>query len=895
MTRAHYVASTHWDREWYEPFQGFRMRLVSLLDEVFDTFDRNPDYRSFVMDGQVIPIYDYLELRPGMRDRIESYVKDGRLILGPWYVLPDEWLVSGESIIRNLQYGMACASSFGVPSSRAGFLCDMFGHAGQLPQIFDQFGITGALVWRGTHERDHGGQLLWKAPDGTVLPAYRFGHTGYCTFAIKVRNARDTDTTFDFDATVDRMAAFTRLQKKRTPRGPILLFDGCDHTEIEPRMSEIIARVNDRLAQDDIVVIHSNLDAYLEELASARGGIGVTVEGEMRETGRDLVEIDEQWLIPGTLSSRIHLKQMNAACEDELCLWAEPFSAFAMETGCDYPSDYLRVAWKHLIENHPHDSICGCSPDQIHTDMIYRFDQSRGIASRLAVSALKSLTVAAAPRELPAGSLVIGVFNPTARDIDEPVDITIPFPADWPERFQEFFGFEEKFAFTVTGPDGGEIPWQLVAQRRDRMGFIRPRYRVPFPDPHHDIDVTMRLKIPAFGYTTLMVSPVEGPTRHFGQLTTGHRTAENDLLKLEIAANGTLSLTDKRTGVRFDDLLTFEERADIGDGWYHGIAVNDIINYSSASQADIALVADGFGKATFRVTVTMQVPKRFDFRNMTRCAETIPLKIVSDVTIRDGCDRLEVVTRVANTVLDHRLRVLMPTRLEGTNYDSDSAFDVVKRPVALVEDNASRRELDVETRPQHTWTAFGDGTAGLAVVSRGLPESAVVDTPERPIVLTLLRGFRRAVLDNDNRGGQITGDHEFCYWIVPFAGAVPAVNLSVLGQRVNEPVRTVCATSGESPTGSSMSLPQTTSFLRVGGDVIVTSVTRAEDGLAVRLFNPADSTATVSLSSPIRAVNARPVTLDGRTDIETTVVATSKGACEILVTPKRIATVLLGE
>src|SRR4051812_32959370 len=171
---AHYVISTHWDREWYEPLQGYRMRLVSLLDEVFDTFERDPPFSIFTMDGQYIPIADYLEVRPERAECVRRYVKQGRLKVGPWYVLPDEWLVSGESLIRNIQLGLRLSSKLGAPPSRAGFACDLFGHISQLPQLFQQLGIPFGYVWRGTYEREHKGHLNWQSPDGTVLPAYRF-------------------------------------------------------------------------------------------------------------------------------------------------------------------------------------------------------------------------------------------------------------------------------------------------------------------------------------------------------------------------------------------------------------------------------------------------------------------------------------------------------------------------------------------------------------------------------------------------------------------------------------------------------------------------------------------------------------------------------------------------
>lgn len=888
MTRvAHYVASTHWDREWYEPLQGFRMRLVSLLDEVFATLERDAAFKTFVMDGQTIPVHDYLEIRPEKLETVRQYVRQGRFRVGPWYVLPDEWLVSGESIVRNLQLGTMWAIELGSPASRAGIVCDQFGHIGQLPQIFNQLGIPGAFVWRGTHEREYGGHFNWQSPDGTSIPTYRFGIVGYSTYAFRVRDADKPDKPFDLGEAVEKLVQYTLHEAGRSPVQPILLFDGGDHMEIEPQTSALLARANEKLAEHGIQITHSDLDKYLADLLEDRNKIEKTYTGELRETGRDAAREDEHWLIPGVLSSRIHLKQKNAACEDELCLWAEPFSAFAQELGLAYPVGYLRVAWRHLLENHPHDSMCGCSIDQVHQDMIYRFDQSLGISSRLTKAALNAIAQAAAPQQRPDGSLLLAIFNPTAEPLDMPVDLDIPLPAIWPKRYQEFFGFEEKFAFVLRDASGAAIPYQLVGQQRDVNGFRRPRYKFPTGDRRHVVTVTARVKVPEYGYTTIVVEPVDGPTRYLGSMATSHRSIENDLLRVEANPNGTIKITDKQTGASFDQLLTFEQRADIGDGWYHGIAVNDQIFNSTAGSADIALVADGINKATLRIALTMNVPAEFDFKHMTRSERIVPLRIVSEVTLREGADHVEVTTTIDNTVLDHRIRVLFPTNLDGDSYLSDSAYDVVERPVTLAADNNIRRELEVETRPQITWTAFGDDQRGLAIVSRGLPESALLDTAERPIALTLLRAFRRAVFSNDNMGGEIQGKHTFRYDIVPFTGKTPLQKLFLLGQRVNGAIRVVDLLPGQNGSGS---LPREHSFLAVDGNVVVTSVQAEDNALLVRLFNPHNQAEQATIKPAIQASSARSITLGGRDDTATNV-KMQDGAVAATIPPKRIATI----
>jgi alpha-mannosidase len=890
MTRnAHYIRSTHWDREWYEPFQGYRMRLVSMLDEVVETMRGDADFK-FVMDGQAIPVFDYLEIRPERGEAIRRLAAEGRFKVGPWYVAPDEWLVCGESLVRNLEMGIETANGLGAPSSRAGFVCDQFGHIGQLPQIFDQFGIAGAFIWRGTTERENHGHFLWQSPDGTTLPTYRFGPSGYCTLAYRVRDVFAPEKPLNVHEAVERLVDYTRFEAARSELSPILLFDGGDHLEIEPRMSEIIAGANERLAAHGIRIIASDLDSYQAEMSRDRSRIPRTIIGELRETGREPHKLDEQWLIAGCYSSRIHLKQRNAACEDELCLWAEPFSTFASEVlSREYPSGYLRVAWKHLLENHPHDSMCGCSIDQVHQDMIYRFDQSLGISSRLTAQALRAITKAAAPKPDVAGSLVIGVFNPTAEAIDEPVDIEIPLPTNWPTKFQEFFGFEEKFSFKLRGPGGEEIPYQLVHQRRDAAGFHASRYKFPTVEPRHVISVTAKLPVPPFGYTTIIVEPFEGPTRYQGSMMNSHRTIENEFLRVSVNSNGTLMVLDKRTNHKFDQLLTFEQRADIGDGWFHGIAVNDQIFNSSTCSADISLIADGIDKATLRIDLTMNVPASFDFRGMVREERKAPLRIVSEVTLRRGADRIEIATTVHNAILDHRLRMLFPTGLTGDKYVCDGAFDCVERPVKLAVDNAIRKELDIETRPQISWTAFGDGRAGLAVVSRGLPESAVIDTPDRPIALTLFRAFRKAVFSDDNPGGQIQGVNVFRYDLIPYGGATPVKALFLRGQRINSPVRQTILHPLDVPAEQSAKLPRSHSFASVKGNVVVTSIQQRNGARLMRVFNPASRPEPTRLAK-VKSVQC--VTLGGRDDKQTKI-EHSGNEYQVTLGGKRIASLLI--
>ena len=759
--RAHYVLSTHWDREWYQSFQNFRYQLVQLLDRVLQGLEDDRLLGPFQTDGQTIILEDYLEIRPERRAAIEDLARAGRLVIGPWYVLPDEFLVSGESLIRNLRTGRAMARTFGVNPSDAGFVCDLFGHNSQMPQIFRGFGILGGFLWRGLNnvQTRH---VRWIGADGTELTCYRFPTGGYCDYTFKVRHAREHATAITSTRVQTDIQHYLEFEAEHTEVDPILLFDGGDHEEWDQDtyagMVQFMQQEN-----DEFELVHTSLDAYLEEVLRQRERIGTVVRGELREPGRYFD--DQQWVIPGVLSSRVWIKQANAECEALLCQWAEPLSSLASLTlGQEMPQGFLDVAWKWLLKNHPHDSICGCSIDVVHEDMKFRFSQTRQIAERLTLEATRKIAATVAG-EIGSDELRVVVFNPLTADLDETVELDLQIPNDWP-HFNEFFGFEPKPAFRIYAADGSELPYQRLAQSTNRLK-VRI-YETKFPESYttHDVRVSVPLHLPALGYTTLTIRAEQHATatRHpqYPGMATSERSMENESLAVTVDSNGSLTLLDKRSGETYRRLLTFESGADIGDGWYHGQAVNDQTFVSSASPCSLALIHDGPYLTTFRIRTTMQVPERFHFDDtMQRSERLVDLVIQSDVSLRPGSDRVEIATTVHNTVADHRLRVLLPSGATAQTYLADSPFDAVERPISLNAENHLYRELEVETKPQQSWTAVYHEQRGLAVVSTGLLETAVRDVPERTIALTLFRSTRRTVNTDGEAQGLLMGSTAF--------------------------------------------------------------------------------------------------------------------------------------
>jgi hypothetical protein len=902
----HYVLSTHWDREWYQPFQAFRHRLVHLFDRTLDDLAAGKLRGPFTTDGQAIVLEDYLEVRPDRRPLLEKLAREKKLMIGPWFVLPDEWLVSGEAIVRNLRLGRKMARDFGAEPSDAGFVCDLFGHIGQLPQLFAGFGIKGAFLWRGLEPRKTA-HFLWQGSDGTRLPCYRFGRAGYCDYTYDVRRCTQQDVPFEPARARKDLFAFLAKEAKRSAVPPILVFDGGDHLEYDADHYRVLFSQKPS-AEFPYAIVHSTLDDYLDDLLAHASKITDVVVGELRETGQRPSVEDMQWLIPGVLSSRVGIKQANAACQMLLCHWAEPFGAVAQRfAAAEYPAGFLDVAWHWLLMNHPHDSICGCSVDEVHEDMKYRFAQCQQIGERTTTESLRALTASVAG-EVGAKELRVLVANPLTRQLDGPVELTLQIPAEW-QCFQEQFGFELKPGFRIYDTNGREVAYQRLAQDLNRTKVRARRTKFPQTYKTNDITVALRLAIPALGYTTLTVREGElaakdeivgatmQPTRYpeTPGLATSERSMENEFLAVTIESNGTLTLTDKRTGAVYSRLLTFEDVADIGDGWYHGPAVNDQTFVSSGARADLALLSDGPLLTRFRVRTPLRLPAEFRFDRMIRSEQMTDMVIDSSITLRQGGDRIEVRTTVNNTVRDHRLRLLLPTGAMAKTYLADGAFDVLERPIALPADNHLCRELAVETSPQQSWTAVADGKRGLAVVAAGLFESCVRDLPERPLALTLFRATRRTVFTEGQPQGQLQGELTFNYWIVPVRGTVDRTRLCENGIQLGAGIRDVQMAAADVAIYRGRSvLPPHGSFLAVDGGVVVTSVREVNEAMEARLFNPGTKTVTATLDfrgqpkSVAQPRSAQRVNLESRPLGEPAAVA--GGVFKTRVRPKEIVT-----
>ncbi len=419
MTRpAYLVAHTHWDREWYRTFQQFRLDLVRVVDGVLDTLERDPSFTHFMLDGQTIVIDDYLAMRPERAAHLQRHIADGRIAVGPWYCHPDLFLVSGEALTRNLTLGLRMARAQGRAMT-VGYAPDQFGHTGQLPQILRGFGIDSAVLWRGIDARATRNESIWEGTDGSQV-FLAFLAQSYCGAQ---------RLPLEPPALAARLRQICEVLAA-TATGPgVLLMNGCDHLPIQAGLPAALVEAN-RLLEGEWHVEITSLQEAVEKLRADEQPAGVT-RGELRSSAT-------AHLLPGVLSARIpQIKGRNARAQLLLEREVEPYAAWASLLGATYPHGELWEAWRLLLQNQPHDSVCGCSIDQVHREMGTRYDSVEQIGAELVARATSHLAARVDTRP-PGGiggsglganaAIPIVVFNAGDGARTERVSLTLELP-----------------------------------------------------------------------------------------------------------------------------------------------------------------------------------------------------------------------------------------------------------------------------------------------------------------------------------------------------------------------------------------------------------------------------------------------------------------------------------
>jgi alpha-mannosidase len=787
------VPHTHWDREWYLTHEQFRFRLLHLLDGLLDLLESDPSFRHFLLDGQTIVLDDYLAVRPAARERIEKLVRAGRLLIGPWTVLPDEWLVSGEALIRNLRNGLETAERFGG-GMRLGYVPDQFGHVGQLPQIFRGFGFEGAALWRGVPNEVAETTFWWEAPDGSrVFTLYL--PRGYGNAALLPLDPAGLARRLARE--IGALAPFTRGET-------MLLMNGSDHLEPQPRLPAALETAAPHI-EGVSVEIGTLPEALRRFRAEAEGRSDVPVHrGELRSGLRAP-------LLPGCASARMPQKQRDFRNDRLLTRYLEPLATWLGALGGDPDRALLDFVWRIALENHPHDSICGCSVDRVHEQMDARFQRVEELADAHLASVLRRLAPHVALPDAAAAAPGLVVWNPHAAvraqvesevELDLPgepatpgacvpltlVDAqgrTIPAHAEilapglvWGGTFATSLAASilPEIGREILGTFVNEIRWRLEGERlvvSARLGG-RPEGDLDVPALRSELAAALtqegveqvavearrpprvRLRfvddLPGHGLRVYGVdarprraarSPMLRATRRPG----GGVSIENGLLRVDASADGTISLARAGDGLLVEDALRIVSEGDRGDE-YNFDPVHGDVPVERPARARVRLLPRTGAEVALAVEGRWRVPAALADDRHARATRVVELPARIVVRLAAGLERVDVRVEVDNTAQDHRLRLHVRAPFAARRFEVESAFEIAERPIAPGPDDfGSPRpaERPIGAVPQRGFaTIHGEvrgGTLALTVANRGTAEVEAVREADgtTSLALTLLR------------------------------------------------------------------------------------------------------------------------------------------------------------
>ena len=712
------VPHTHWDRAWYLPFERMRIKLLRMMDNLLDLLERRPEYRTFCLDGQTILLEDYLVMRPEMKPVVMKLIKSGRLTIGPWYVLPDEFLVSGESLVRNLLTGTRMANAFGR-CMKVGYQPDSFGHVTQMPQILNGFGIDNFLFMRGGGDfvDKAGGVFEWQSPNnqGRVTAIYEAGGGYWNLFAWGIASDRIRFLVDTLDSLTPSPSLALKKVRERIrqidqygfPGDTYLMTNGVDHLPAQPQVPDLIAYCNRKLKGARLE------QGSFEDFVSA-----VNVKGISRPSCQGELHEGKHWtILAGVYSTRTYLKQANIQASMALERTAEPLATLAWLAGIRYPHHELSHAWKELLKNHPHDDVCGCSVDAVHEDNMTRARNVTEASTGLAILTLQRLaasvvnTAAGAPMPKAPAILVSNALT-------QPRSGWIHIPQLWvPNRLSA------KSGGLVTAA-GNAVPgyWKMIANEMAEVRAYCPN-------------------VPALGWTVLQFARRRMRTAGV-RTNAAHLTMENTFLRVRACKNGTVSICEKATGRVWNDVGLFEDREEAGDSYdYSPLARSPKPVTRLKRGVKWRLEMQHGLTPVLRGELTLCLPSGLSEDRKTRTRTTTDLNIMVSVTLAPGSKQVDFLVEFTNTVKDHRLRMAFPTGCRTQTVRAASPFDLVERPIHF----APRPDYQQSPAPTHHCDGVVSVAAtagGVAVITEGLHEYEAVEKGGRvTLYITLLRAF----------------------------------------------------------------------------------------------------------------------------------------------------------
>ena len=680
MTQVHVVTHTHWDREWYLSFEVFRVRLIELMEKLLQIMEKDPDYH-FHLDGQTVVLEDYQEVGGNM-EKLIKLVRQGNIQVGPWYILPDEFLITGEAWIRNYLYSQKIAKRFGIPLSKVAYLPDMFGHNAYMPTILKGLGMEWSVLWRGVGREDLL-TFLWKSPHGDAVNVYHLVD-GY-------GNASHQDKTEE--EFKERLLEEAKRLEKLQGDSVILLMNGTDHELPLANIKDILKE----LSSEELHFFQSDLETFLSELEKPEKEI----LGELRNPKKEPV-------LKNVTSTRTSGKRLHFEADQLYEHYVEPLLALAKMNGEEISSEELWYGWKLILQSQPHDSICGCGADEVHRTVLDRLRRAIDHGKMLCAKAAKRLVTRIHSEK---GLLV---FNPLEWESETLVETIVYLPRGNWQLEEADFSVILPVEDSDSNQKGLEDPLALRFLSEHSVDTVVP----PDSVPHR---CYFKAKLPPLGLKSFKIVP--------------RKTLEDETkfaTPFEIAENGTLKVCWE--GFKYENLCYVKDIEDAGDEYnFSPVCEQAYTSVSISTHVESVLHTPWIKRD--RVNFTLKLPKSLTPDRKRRSRELVRMPVTVEYSFYKDTPTVDVRVELENNVKDHMLTMVFPLG-EIKELYTDGYFGLVKQKVKnYKEDYTNWVEL-----PENTfalWSVVTVPDKRITLVTRGIHE---VHVTKAGLELTLLRG-----------------------------------------------------------------------------------------------------------------------------------------------------------
>lgn len=817
MKKVHIVPHMHWDREWYFSTEESRILLVNNMKEIMDMLENNPDYPYFVMDGQTAILEDYLAVKPQDKERIKKLVEEGKLIIGPWYTQTDEMVVGGESIVRNLLYGIKDCGEFG-DYMKIGYLPDSFGQSAQMPQILNGFDIKHSMFWRGCSERKGTGktEFNWTSDDGSEVVVQMLP-LGY---------AIGKYLPTDIDALKKRMEKYFPVLDRGATTEHEILPNGHDQMPIQKNIFDVIEKLKELYPDREFFLSrYENIFEELEKESNRDTISGEFLDGKYMRVHRSI------------FSTRMDIKASNARIESKITNILEPLASIAYSLGFEYHHGLIELIWKEIMKNHAHDSIGCCCSDKVHKEIMNRFLLAEEKVDRL-IEFYKRKITDAISCEKALDKLTI--FNLMAYESEEIIRAQI---------------ITKMKSFEMVNDEDIKLDFQVIHKEEIDAGLIdRQIVHYGNYDPFMIYTIEFKDVVPAMGYKTYLIKESEFMIEKEYEAV---NKIDNDFYEIEVNENGTLKILDKKINKTFDNVLLMENGGDEGDEYDFSPLVDEKLIFNTHVKAEYSIKKNKFNNE-IKISYRLDVPKNIESRKNNNIDGYVDFNI--SINVPNDKARIDIVFDIDNQACDHRIRTYIPTNIASKFSVSDNQFGYIKRDVydeAMdVWEKEGWDERPDSIYPMLTFVGLSDDKHGVAVLTNSTREFEIVGEKFDTIAITLFRsvGFlgkeemirrpgRPSGIKLPTPDSQLIGNIIIDFAIATHEKSTLEANVANMAKQYLTPMVTYnkIPYNAMKLNDSEVSTPYSYSLLKQCDENLVLSVIKKsekEEGLIIRMYNP---------------------------------------------------------